>query len=144
METQTLEHNNIELLKEKGYVVSVIYFLPIFFHFFCVDIPLLQSILKQEELEVEKRKLLQEIKQLEGKRNNLKSAKPNLQDQQLLEQGKYVLSLHINAFLFFLLALSFYRKKLKLYKDLTKIQWDYEASRHAIKGCILFMKYSYT
>jgi len=40
---------------------------------------------------MEKKKLLQEIKQLEERRNNLKSAKPNLQDQQLLEQGKYVL-----------------------------------------------------
>jgi len=68
-----------------------------------------------EELETEKKKLLQEIKQLEGKRNNLRSAKPNLQDQQVLEQGK---------------------KKLKLYKELTKIQWDYEATKHSIKGYV--------
>jgi len=40
---------------------------------------------------MEKKKLLQEIKQLEERRNNLKSTKPNLQDRQLLEQGKYVL-----------------------------------------------------
>ncbi|XP_032668387.1 uncharacterized protein LOC116842794 isoform X2 [Odontomachus brunneus] len=70
-----------------------------------------------KELEVEKKKFLQEIKQLEAQRNNLKSklANPNLQDQQVLEQG---------------------REKLKLYKKLTRIQWDYEASKHSIKGYV--------
>jgi len=28
---------------------------------------------------------------------------------------------------------------LKLYKDLTGIQWDYEATKHGIEGCILFL-----
>ncbi|XP_011698613.1 PREDICTED: uncharacterized protein LOC105456349 isoform X2 [Wasmannia auropunctata] len=87
-ETQILEQKNNELLKEKAILT---------------------------ELEVEKKKLLQEIKQLEGERNSLKAAKPNLRDQQLLEQG---------------------RKKLKLYRDLTRIQWDYEASRHGIQGYV--------
>ncbi|XP_011159591.1 uncharacterized protein LOC105195730 [Solenopsis invicta] len=87
-ETQTLEQSNVELLKEKD----------------CL-----------EELEAEKKKLLQEIKQLEKNLNSLKAAKPNFQDQQLLEQGK---------------------KKLKLYKDLIRIQWDYEASKHSIKGYV--------
>lgn len=77
-ETQILEQKNNELLKEKAILT---------------------------ELEVEKKKLLQEIKQLEGERNSLKAAKPNLRDQQLLEQGRYVILLHINVFLFF-----FYRR----------------------------------
>lgn len=46
---------------------------------------------KQGKLEAERKKFLQEIKQLEEKRNNLRSFKPNLQDQQVLELGKYVL-----------------------------------------------------
>ncbi|XP_024869475.1 uncharacterized protein LOC112453140 [Temnothorax curvispinosus] len=87
-ETQTLEQKNDELSREKVYL---------------------------EELEAERKKLLQELKQLEGKRNSLRSAKPNLQDQQVLEQGK---------------------KKLKLYKDFTKIQWDYEATKFGIKGYV--------
>lgn len=89
---------------------------------------------------MEKKKLLQEITQLEGKRNILKSAKPNLQDQQVLEQGKYVLCILMlfQSFISVVISL-FCRKKLKLYKDLTKIQWDYEACmKHDIKGCILF------
>jgi len=86
--TQTLEYKKSELSKEKVYL---------------------------DELEMERKKLLQEIKQLEEKRINLKFAKPNLQDQQVLEQGK---------------------KKLKLYKDLTKIQWDYEATKYDIKGYV--------
>lgn len=93
---------------------------------------------------MEKKKLLQEIKQLEGKRNSLRSAKPNLQDQQLLEQGKYVFYILMCSCPFIVLSLfcSIYRKKLKLYKDLTKIQWDYEATKYGIKGCILLFKYS--
>ncbi|XP_036146222.1 uncharacterized protein LOC105831554 isoform X2 [Monomorium pharaonis] len=87
-ETQTLEYNNAELSKEKS----------------CL-----------EELEVEKKNLSQEIEQLETECNNLKSSRPNLRDQQLLEQGK---------------------KKLKLYKDLMRIQWDYQATRHSIKGYV--------
>ncbi|EFN76203.1 hypothetical protein EAI_05598 [Harpegnathos saltator] len=45
-----------------------------------------------EELEVERKKLFQEIKQLEIQQQSLKGrlANPNLQDQQVLEQGKYV------------------------------------------------------
>ncbi|XP_011049205.1 PREDICTED: uncharacterized protein LOC105142963 [Acromyrmex echinatior] len=90
MEIQTLESKNNKLSEEKNYL---------------------------DELEAENKKLLQEIKQLEGKRTNLMSIKPNLQDQQLLEQG---------------------RKKLNLYKDLTRIQWDFEAihSKHSIQGYV--------
>ncbi|KAL6255660.1 hypothetical protein P5V15_012907 [Pogonomyrmex californicus] len=88
METQTLEQKNNELSNEKGYL---------------------------KELEVEKKQLLQEIKQLEEKCSSMKSFKPNLHDERLLEQGK---------------------KKLKLYKDLTKIQWDYEIIKHDIKGYV--------
>ncbi|XP_018398600.1 PREDICTED: uncharacterized protein LOC108776479 isoform X2 [Cyphomyrmex costatus] len=88
METQTLEDKNNKLSVEKN----------------CL-----------KELEEENKKLLQEIKHLERKHTNLKSVKPNLQDQQLLEQG---------------------RKKMKLYKDLTGIQWDYEAMKHNIQGYV--------
>lgn len=88
--TQNWEHKNNELTKHNIYL---------------------------GKLEAGKKKFLQEIKQLEEKRNNLKSFKPNLQDQQVLELGK---------------------KKLKLYKKLTRIQWDYEAIKHNVKGCILF------
>ncbi|KMQ84203.1 hypothetical protein RF55_18206, partial [Lasius niger] len=84
--TQNWEHKNNELSKHNAYL---------------------------GKLEAERKKFLQEIKQLEEKRNNLRSFKPNLQDQQVLELGK---------------------KKLKLYKDLTRMQWDYEAARHSIKG----------
>ncbi|KAL6443484.1 hypothetical protein ACFW04_001572 [Cataglyphis niger] len=87
-ETQNLEHKNNELSKHN---VSL------------------------AKIEVERKKFLQEIKQLEEKRNNLRSFKPNLSDQQLLELGK---------------------KKLKLYKNLTKIQWDYEATKHSITGYV--------
>ncbi|GAB1866291.1 hypothetical protein CAJAP_07370 [Camponotus japonicus] len=86
--TQNLEHKNNELCKHNIYL---------------------------EKLEVERKEFLQEIKQLEEKRDNLKSYKPNLQDQQMLELG---------------------RKKLKLYKDLTRIQWDYEATKHSVKGYV--------
>ncbi|KAM0730306.1 hypothetical protein ACS0PU_004183 [Formica fusca] len=68
-----------------------------------------------EKLEIERKKFLQEIKQLEEKRNNLRSFKPNLQDQQVLELGN---------------------KKFKLYKDLTRIQWDYEATKHSVTGYV--------
>ncbi|XP_018055673.1 PREDICTED: uncharacterized protein LOC108692075 [Atta colombica] len=90
MEIQSLESKNNRLSEEKKFL---------------------------DELETENKKFLQEIKQLEGKRTNLKSIKPNLQDQQLLEQG---------------------RKKLNLYKDLTRIQWDFEAiySKHNIQGYV--------
>ncbi|XP_011860015.1 PREDICTED: uncharacterized protein LOC105557390 [Vollenhovia emeryi] len=88
MEVQALEHKNNELSKEKVYL---------------------------EELQVGKQTLLQEMKQLEEKRNNLRSPRPNVHDQQVLEQGK---------------------KKLKLYKDFTNIQWDYAATKHGIKGYV--------
>ncbi|XP_029166383.1 uncharacterized protein LOC114937140 [Nylanderia fulva] len=87
-ETQNLEHKNNELTKHNTYL---------------------------EKLEAERKKFLQEIKEMEEKRNNLKSFKPNLQDQQVLELGK---------------------KKLKLYKKLTRVQWDYEATKHSVKGYV--------
>ncbi|XP_050445147.1 uncharacterized protein LOC126848359 isoform X2 [Cataglyphis hispanica] len=87
-ETQNLEHKNNELSKHNVHLAKI---------------------------EVERKKFLQEIKQLEEKRNNLRSFKPNLSDQQLLELGK---------------------KKLKLYKNLTKIQWDYEATKHSVTGYV--------
>ncbi|XP_014477291.1 PREDICTED: kinetochore protein Spc24-like [Dinoponera quadriceps] len=90
MEAETLENENSELAKHNLYL---------------------------EKLEVEKMKFSQEIKQLEAQRNNLKTklANPNLQDQQMLEQGK---------------------RKLRIYRKLTKIQWDYEASKHSIQGYV--------
>jgi hypothetical protein len=42
----------------------------------------------QEEIKIEKNEFLKKIKQLEGKRNSLKCAKRNSQDQQVLQQGK--------------------------------------------------------
>ncbi|XP_072755834.1 uncharacterized protein [Anoplolepis gracilipes] len=93
-ETRNLEHKNNELSKHNTYL---------------------------GKLETERNKFLQEIRQLEEKRNNLRSFKPNLQDQQVLELGK---------------------KKLKIYKDLTRIQWDYEATKHSIKGYVS-NKYDY-
>lgn len=47
-----------------------------------------------------------EKKQMQEKLNNLKSNKPNLQDQKLLDQG---------------------RSKFNYYKTLTRIHWDFEA-----------------
>ncbi|EFN63909.1 hypothetical protein EAG_14996 [Camponotus floridanus] len=64
--TQNLEHKNNELCKHNIYL---------------------------EKVQAEKKALLQEIKQLEEKRDNLKSYKPNLQDQQLLEQGSGIMKL---------------------------------------------------
>lgn len=50
------------------------------------------------------------MKQLEAQRNNLKAklAKPNLQDQQVLEQGKYVSWKYTNIFLFLILVIYCY------------------------------------
>lgn len=84
-----------------------------------------------EKLEIERKMLLQEIKQLEEKQNNLKYFKPNLQDQQMLEVGRYY---SILTYFYFFYHDLFYKKKLKLYKDLTKIQWDYEAAKHSVRG----------
>ncbi|EZA58723.1 hypothetical protein DMN91_009298 [Ooceraea biroi] len=76
---------------------------------------LLQHTRRLEELEAERNKLAKRIKQLEEKRDNLKRCKENAQDQQVLQQGG---------------------KKLNLYRDLTRIHWDYEASKHSIKGYV--------
>lgn len=56
---------------------------------------------------MEKKKFLQENKQLEAQRNNLKSklANPSLQDQQVLEQGKYVYHGNILIYFYFLFLL---------------------------------------
>lgn len=68
-----------------------------------------------EKFEAEKTKVLYDIKQLEAKQENLKSMKPNAYDQQVLEQGK---------------------RKLRLYKNLTRIHWDYQDTKSSIKGYV--------
>lgn len=100
--------------------------------------------LTKEELETERRKSSQDLKQLEAKRDSLRCVKPNVQDQQVLEEGRYVLYLHkVALFLNCIIIVLFicYSKKLKLYKKLTRIRWDYEALQHSIQGCILFLIY---
>lgn len=91
-EAETLRQKNNELEKQNTYLVSgtnkySVYFCNIWY-FTVIEL----YFFLQKELEVEKKKLLQEIKQQDVERNNLKTklAKPNLQDQQVLEQGKYV------------------------------------------------------
>ncbi|XP_076760753.1 uncharacterized protein LOC143429163 [Xylocopa sonorina] len=68
------------------------------------------------ELEAKKKKLLQDNHTLELQRNKLKTCKRNLQDQELLDQG---------------------RRKFLLYKELTRIRWDYAKLKESITGCIL-------
>ncbi|CAL7935584.1 unnamed protein product [Xylocopa violacea] len=70
------------------------------------------------ELEAKKKKFLQENQTLELQRNKLRTCKRNLQDQELLDQG---------------------RRKFSLYKELTRIRWDYEKLKENITGCILLM-----
>lgn len=88
-EIETLEYKMNELTKHNVYLVSMTYTL---FFQFLVFYNYWIIFFQQEELEIEKKKCLQEIKLLEVERNNLKIklAKPNLQDQQVLEKGKYV------------------------------------------------------
>ncbi|KAK1116440.1 hypothetical protein K0M31_019057 [Melipona bicolor] len=65
------------------------------------------------ELKGEKNKFLDENQQLELQRNKLKTCKRNLKDQALLDQG---------------------RRKFALYKEFTKIHWDYEKLEESIAG----------
>ncbi|KAK9302049.1 hypothetical protein QLX08_005789 [Tetragonisca angustula] len=65
------------------------------------------------ELKGEKNKFLEENQQLELQRNKLKTCKRNLKDQELLDQG---------------------RRKFALYKEFTKIHWDYEKLEENIAG----------
>ncbi|XP_031827904.1 uncharacterized protein LOC116424957 [Nomia melanderi] len=67
------------------------------------------------ELEAEKNKFLDENHSLELERNKLKARKRNLRDQELLDQG---------------------RKKYNLYKELTRIRWDYENLTENAKGYV--------
>ncbi|XP_076248372.1 uncharacterized protein LOC143188171 [Calliopsis andreniformis] len=67
------------------------------------------------ELEVEKNKLSEENQSLEVQRNKLKCCKRNLHDQEVLDKG---------------------RKKLTLYRQLTRIRWDYENIRESIIGYV--------
>lgn len=99
------------------------------------------------EIKEEKDKFLKEYQLLELQRNKLKTCKRNLQDQELLDKGRFVnllvfLSI-LYSILYFLYHINFiiflnYRRKFLLYKVLTGIRWDYEKLKETITGCILF------
>lgn len=138
-ETQTLEQSNVELLKEKDCLVSVTYFY--FFYTFWIVLHCKILFFDRKSWKQKRRSFC--------KRSN--SWKKTLTAWRLLSQifkisnywSKESTYWHCTLmYCFFLSELSFSRKKLKLYKDLIRIQWDYEASKHSIKGCILFL-YSY-
>ncbi|XP_003396387.1 uncharacterized protein LOC126914853 [Bombus affinis] len=67
------------------------------------------------ELDAEKNKFLEECQQLELQRNKLKTCKRNIQDQELLDQG---------------------RRKYALYRELTGIRWDFGKLKENITGNI--------
>ncbi|KAK2585288.1 hypothetical protein KPH14_009975 [Odynerus spinipes] len=67
------------------------------------------------KLNAEHSKFIEECQNLEIKKNLLKTTKPNQQDQLLLEQGT---------------------KKLRLYKALTGIHWDYSTFKESIEGYV--------
>ncbi|XP_060833222.1 uncharacterized protein LOC132916859 [Bombus pascuorum] len=67
------------------------------------------------ELDAEKNKFLEECQQLELQRNKLKTCKRNIQDQELLDQG---------------------RRKYALYRELTGIRWDFGKLKENIAGNI--------
>ncbi|XP_076649141.1 uncharacterized protein LOC143356951 [Halictus rubicundus] len=67
------------------------------------------------ELEAEKNKLMEENHSLELQRNKLKTLKRNTRDQELLDQG---------------------RRKHNLYKELTRIRWNYEKLKENVTGYV--------
>lgn len=67
------------------------------------------------ELKSEYDKLAEESQNLQVKKNRLKNTKPNQEDQKLLETG---------------------RKKFRLYKNLTGINWDYSNINNSIEGYV--------
>ncbi|XP_053994511.1 uncharacterized protein LOC128884871 [Hylaeus volcanicus] len=69
----------------------------------------------KKDLEAEKNKFLQENQSLELQRNKLKVCKQNTKDQDLLDNG---------------------RRKYMLYKELTRIRWDYEDLKENVKGYV--------
>ncbi|CAK9797827.1 hypothetical protein ANTQUA_LOCUS1355 [Anthophora quadrimaculata] len=87
-EKQILEHKEYDLSKHLDYITT---------------------------LEAEKNKFLEENQSLELQRNKLKTCKRNLQDQELLDQG---------------------RRKFSLYKEVTTIRWDYERLKESVAGCV--------
>ncbi|XP_076480406.1 uncharacterized protein LOC117160641 isoform X1 [Bombus vancouverensis nearcticus] len=89
-EKQTLEYKNHVLSKHLDHIVIT-------------------------ELDAEKNKFLEECQQLELQRNKLKTCKRNIQDQELLDQG---------------------RRKYALYRELTGIRWDFGKLKENITGNI--------
>ncbi|CAK9829198.1 hypothetical protein ANTRET_LOCUS6580 [Anthophora retusa] len=85
---QTLKHKEYDLPKHLDYITTLV---------------------------AEKNKFLEENQSLELQRNKLKTCKRNLQDQELLDQG---------------------RRKFSLYKEVTTIRWDYERLKESVAGCI--------
>ena len=67
------------------------------------------------KLEAEKNKFLEESQLLELKSNELKRYKQNLTDQRLLDQG---------------------RRKFNLYKELTRVRWDYDRIDKSVEGYV--------
>ena len=67
------------------------------------------------ELEAEKNKFLEESQSIELKRNELKRCKQNLTDQRLLDLG---------------------RKRYNLYKEVTRVRWDYDRINTNVEGYV--------
>ncbi|XP_076170104.1 uncharacterized protein LOC143148083 isoform X2 [Ptiloglossa arizonensis] len=67
------------------------------------------------KLETEKCKFLEENQSLQLQKNKFRACKQNLKDQELLEKG---------------------RKKYMLYRELTRIRWDYEDLKENVKGIV--------
>ncbi|XP_076622923.1 uncharacterized protein LOC143342683 [Colletes latitarsis] len=87
-EKQTLEYKDRELSKHLDHIVK---------------------------LEAERNKFLEENQSLELQRNKLKICRDNLQDQELLENG---------------------RRKYILYRELTRIRWDFEYLKENVTGYV--------
>lgn len=104
-------------------------------------------------MDAEKNKFLEECQQLELQRNKLKTCKRNIQDQELLDQGRFVsdydllifyyaysclyYALILIRFYFFVLFFCNYRRKYALYRELTGIRWDFGKLKENITGSIL-------
>ncbi|XP_076673869.1 uncharacterized protein LOC143371990 [Andrena cerasifolii] len=67
------------------------------------------------ELEAEKNKFLEESQSIELKRNELKRCKQNLTDQRLLDLG---------------------RKRYNLYKEVTRVRWDFDRIDKNVEGYV--------
>lgn len=103
-------------------------------------------------MDAEKNKFLEECQQLELQRNKLKTCKRNIQDQELLDQGRFVSDYNLLIFYYaisylyhalilirfcFLSFFCNYRRKYALYRELTGIRWDFEKLKENITGSIL-------